>query len=157
MVRSVSITFLYECSSSRNGKPALAGRRDDRAPARTFATIASGQWGRTKGLHYRQRIKWNSTSLFSLNTSIKGAALKRQTEQVFCNTNSVILQIFFSIFNPSIVFKNTFLFNGSKVSVFTDFSGILNFKTFSVAPSIINEKIKNVLFHWNNHSNGMFQ
>ncbi len=34
-----------------------------------------------------------------------------------------------------------------KFLFYIDFRGILNFKTFSVAPSIINEKVNNVLFH----------
>jgi hypothetical protein len=38
-----------------------------------------------------------------------------------------------------------------KLLLETDFIGILNFKTFSLAPSIINEKVNNVLFHlWMN-------
>jgi hypothetical protein len=35
-----------------------------------------------------------------------------------------------------------------KFLLYTDFSGILNFKTFSVVPSISHEKVKNVLFHY---------
>ncbi len=52
-----------------------------------------------------------------------------------------------SIFNPSKVLKIHFCLMEPKFLLYTDFSDILNFKAFSVAPSIINEKEQNVLFH----------
>ncbi len=52
-----------------------------------------------------------------------------------------------SCLDLSAVFQNTFLFNETKVLLHMNLSGIINWNTFSVGPSVIIENAKKVLLH----------
>ncbi len=58
-----------------------------------------------------REILWSSASLFKTNISLQGATLKRSSKKM-----SVSKQISYFV-NLSVLFKNTFLFNGTKVFV----------------------------------------
>ncbi len=61
-------------------------------------------------------LKWNSASLCNTNIGLYEAAMKRSSENVF--TRKIFqYKWFFSSLNLSVLFKNTFLFNETKVFV----------------------------------------
>ncbi len=75
---------------------------------------------------------------------------KVKLSKFFKSKNKIILKPFVLLFNPSVVFQNTFLFIETFDLIW--FQCCCKFKTFTVEPSLINEnvKTKTVLYHWDN-------